>query len=578
MVVNGMLADRRRSPFDVLVAVALAAITLFVFLPALWGGWVQFDDDRNFLDNVAYRGLGPAQVRWMVSAAIMGHWTPVTWLTHGADYVVWGMNPFGYHLGNVLLHAANAALVYALALRLLGAAMPGAAIVPRRLGAAAATLAFALHPLRAESVAWITERRDVLSAFFALASVLAYLHFCAAAEGRRARYLASLGLFALGLLSKSMLVSLPAVFLVLDVYPLRRLQPRAWRSPAARTVVLEKLPYLALALASVAVTSSVMARTVRVTSLALYPVSARLAMAAYSLVFYPWKLLAPLDLMPMYELPVHVSLLEPRFLVPMALVVVTTVALVLARHRWPAGLAIWLAYAALLAPVSGLAHAGPQLVADRFSYLPSLALALLLGAGVVAATRQAVLGRAVLVAAGLWIASMASLTWAQVQAWHDTDTLFAYAIEVDPDCGWCYAQYGGALGNRGDLPGAIPLLERAAALRPHRSGYQAQAGLALLKAGRAADAVPYLDRAVAMQPGNLDAVTNLGLALVEVGHAADALPYLERAAAGRPSAAEPRVGLVRVHRALGRRADADAELTVLRRLDPSLAAGLRQPR
>src|SRR5205814_3018666 len=165
MVVNGMLADRRRSPFDVLVAVALAAITLFVFLPALWGGWVQFDDDRNFLDNVAYRGLGPAQVRWMVSAAIMGHWTPVTWLTHGADYVVWGMNPFGYHLGNVLLHAANAALVYALALRLLGAAMPGAAIVPRRLGAAAATLAFALHPLRAESVAWITERRDVLSAF-----------------------------------------------------------------------------------------------------------------------------------------------------------------------------------------------------------------------------------------------------------------------------------------------------------------------------------------------------------------------------------------------------------------------------
>jgi tetratricopeptide (TPR) repeat protein len=259
-------------------------------------------------------------------------------------------------------------------------------------------------------------------------------------------------------------------------------------------------------------------------------------------------------------------------------VVVTTVALVLARHRWPAGLAVWLAYSALLAPVSGLAHAGPQLVADRFSYLPSLALALLLGAGVVAALREAVLGRAVLVAVGVWIVSMGALTWAQVQAWHDTDTLFAYAIEVDPDCGWCYAQYGGALGNRGDLPGAIPLLERAAALRPHRPGYQAQAGLALLKAGRAADAVPYLDRAVASQPGNLDAVTNLGLALVEVGHAADALPYLERAAAGRPSAAEPHAGLVRVHRALGRRADADAELTVLRRLDPALAAGLKQQR
>jgi Flp pilus assembly protein TadD len=571
-----MLPDwRRRSSPDALVAVAIAAITLFVFLPALQGDWVYFDDDQNFLNNVAYRGLGPTQLRWMLTGVIVGHWTPVTWLSHGVDYVVWGMNPFGYHLGNVLLHAANAGLVYVLALGLLGAAMPAAGPPALRLGAAIVALVFALHPLRAESVAWITERRDVLSAFFGLGSVLAYLRFAAAPERRRAWYGASLGLFALGLLSKSMLVSLPVVLLVIDVYPLRRLELRAWRSPAVRAVVLEKVPYLALALVSVVITSIVMARTVHVTSLGLYPVSARLAMAAYSLVFYPWKLLAPLDLMPMYEMPIRVSLLDPRFLVPAILVVVTSAVLLLARHRWPAGLAACVAYAALLAPVSGLAHAGPQLVADRFSYLPSLALALPLGAGVAAATRHARLGRVVLAAVGIWIVSMAALTWAQVQAWHDTDTLFTYMIEVDPKCGWCYAQFGGALGRRGDLSRAIPLLERAAALRPHRAGHQAQAGLALLKAGRAADAVPYLDRAVALQPDNLDAVTNLGLALVELGHAADALPYLERAAAARPAATEPRLGLVRVHRALGRSAEAAADLAVLRRIDPALAAGLR---
>ena len=539
-----------RARVDVLAALSLAAVTLIVFFPALGNGWLDYDDDRNFLTNPHYRGLGVAQLRWMLTGAIMGHWTPVTWLTHGVDYVLWGMNPLGYHLGNLLLHAGNVALVGALALRLLGTALPGADPLARRLGAGVTALLFGLHPLRAESVAWITERRDVLAALFFLLALLAWLRF--AGERRRGFYLASLGLFALGLLSKSMVVSLPLVLLILDVYPLRRLDPRAWRAPAARAVLLEKVPYLVLAAIIVAVTSAVMASTVRVTSLALYGPAARVAMATYSLAFYPWKTVAPLDLMPMYELPVSVSLLQPRFLLPALAVAVVTVALLLLRRAWPAGLAAWLAYAVMLAPVSGLVHAGPQLVADRFSYLPSIALALLAGAGVVLAMRQALLGRVVLIALGVWIASMAALTWAQVQAWRDTDTLYAYALEIEPDCAWCHAQYGGALGNRGDLAGAIPHLQRAVALRPHRAGYQANAGLALLKADRAGEAVPYLERAVTAQPGNIDAATNLGLALLQVGHAADAVPHLERAVAARPDASEPRVALERARTVLRR--------------------------
>jgi protein O-mannosyl-transferase len=566
--------SRRPGP-DTLVALAVAAVTVLAFLPALANGWVDYDDDRNFLTNPGFRGFGLSQLRFMLTGAIMGHWTPVTWLTHGLDYVVWGLDPFGYHLGNVLLHAANAALVYALAARLLALAMPATDVAARRLGAVATALLFALHPLRAESVAWITERRDVLSALFGLLTVLAYLRFAAAGDRRRAWYLVSLGLFALGLLSKSMLVSLPAVLLVLDIHPLRRLDARSGRQATPIALLREKLPYMALALASVAITSALMARTVRVTSLALYPPAARLAMAAYSLVFYPRKLLAPLDLMPMYELPVRVSPLEPRFLLPLVLVVAVTIALVLARRRWPAGLAAWLAYAAMLAPVSGLVHAGPQLVADRFSYLPSIALLLPLGAGVTLAARRPALGRLVSAAIAVWIVSMAALTWAQVQAWHDTDTLFGYALEVDPECGWCSAQYGGVLGNRGDLAHAIPLLQRAAGLRPHRAGYQAQAGLALLRGGRATEAVPYLERAIAIQPGNADALTNLGLALLDSGRPADAAPILKTALAARPATPEARAGLVRAYRALGRRADAEVELAALARLDPNLAAGLR---
>jgi len=137
-------------------------------------------------------------------------------------------------------------------------------------------------------------------------------------------------------------------------------------------------------------------------------------------------------------------------------------------------------------------------------------------------------------AAAAWIASLAALTWLQVQIWRDTDTLFVYTLAVDPDCGWCHAQYGGALGNRGDLTGAIPHLQRAAALRPHRFRDQAHAGLALLRAGRAADALPYLERAVAAQPDNVEARANLELALMEVGRAAEAAAHVNRARAGAP--------------------------------------------
>jgi len=522
----------RLSVTDVVVALVLAAITLAVFTPALGAGWVDYDDDANFLRNSGYRGLGPAQLRWMLTAVIMGHWTPVTWLTHGIDYVLWGMQPGGYHLGNVLLHAANAAIFFVLAGRLLARALPGTGAMPLRIGAAAAALAFALHPLRAESVAWITERRDVLAALFYLLTALTWLRATEHDGATRRRwYLASLGLFALGLLSKSMIVSLPLVLLVLDIYPLGRLDPREWRSPASRALVLEKLPYLAMAAVTVLITSLTMRASVRVTSLDLYPPAARLAMAAYSLVFYPWKMVAPLDLMPMYEVPLRVSLLQPPFVLAALGVVVITATLFLVRRPWPAGLAVWIVYALTLAPVSGLIHAGPQIAADRFSYLPLLGFCLLVGAGVAAGAARTDMVQLAPVVAAVWIAALGALTWSQVQIWRDTDTLFAYSLAVDPDCGWCHAQYGGALGNRGDLEGAIPHLQRAAALRPNRFRDQAYAGLALLRVGRAADAVPYLERAVAAQPDSREAHANLAAALSEVGRTADAAPHMERARA-----------------------------------------------
>jgi protein O-mannosyl-transferase len=525
------MVARARTPSwitaDLLLPLALATVTLAVFAPVIGHGWVDLDDDHNFLRNPHYRGLGASQLRWMLTAVVSGHWVPVTWLTHGLDHVLWGMNPAGYHLGNVLLHAANAALVYVLARRLLALAMPGT--TSGWLGASTAALLFALHPLRVESVAWISERRDVLAGLFYLLTLLAWLRARAAeAPWRRRWYLLSLVSFVLGLLSKSMLVSVPLVLLVLEVYPLRRLDPRAWRSATTRRVLLETAPYFALALVALVVTSLTMRAAVPLTSLTDLPLWSRVAMAAHSLVFYPWKLLAPLDLRPMYPRPAHLSALEPRFLVAVLAVLAITVILVAARRRWPAGLSAWLAYAIALAPVSGLVHAGPQLVADRFAYMPSLAFCLLLGGAVSAAAQRPLPVRLVPALVALWIASLAVLTSSQLRIWRDTDTLFAYMLLLEPDCAWCHAQYGAVLGNGGDLERAIPHFRRAAALRPSSGQFQANAGLALLRTGRPVDALPYLERAVTAQPDNLAARAYLGQALTEVGRPADAAPHLER--------------------------------------------------
>ena len=201
-------------------------VTALVFLPGVFGEFVNWDDDRNFLQNLDYRGLGWANLRWMLTTSHMGPWAPLSWVTLAADYLLWGMSPRGYHLTSLLFHSASAALFLLIARRLLRAAQPGAPEGALRIGAVGAALLFAVHPLRVESVVWITERRDVVSGFFYMLTVLAYLR---AVEGRLAgmrlggRYWLSLGCFAAAVLSKSMVVSLPAVLLILDVYPLRRL-------------------------------------------------------------------------------------------------------------------------------------------------------------------------------------------------------------------------------------------------------------------------------------------------------------------------------------------------------------------
>lgn len=237
-------------PFWILGAV-VALLTFAVSLPSVRNGWVNWDDADNFLGNPHFRGLGWSTIRWIFTGSVQdAHWIPFTWLTLSLDHAMWGMNPAGYHLTSLLIHSINALLCYVLAYRLLELGF-GAGARPRdlRLAAAVAALFFALHPLRVESVAWITERRDVLMGLFAFATVLAWLEACrSGAPGRPARrwYWTAVGCFAAALLSKVMLVGLPIVLVVLDVYPLRRLRAdeARWPTPLLRLAILERAPFL----------------------------------------------------------------------------------------------------------------------------------------------------------------------------------------------------------------------------------------------------------------------------------------------------------------------------------------------
>ena len=520
------------------LSIVLAVVA--VFSVGLRNEFVDWDDPSNFLQNQHYRGLGRAHLAWMFTTTLAGHYIPLTWLTFGLDYLLWGMEPAGYHFTNLVLHAANATLVYWLAKHLLTSARPRADEYALRAGAAVAALFFAVHPLRAESVAWATQRRDVLSGLLFLACVWAYLR-AARADGhsRRGLRLLAIGAFALAMLAKSIVMPLPLLLLVLDWYPLRRLQGFSW-SEGNRRILLEKIPFFAVALAGAGVSYWAVARDGLVTN---YSFVARVALALYSLVFYVSKTVLPLDLSPLYELPSHVEVLDPQFLGAAIAVGLLSVALIALAPRWPAGLAAYAWYAITLAPVGGLVHVGYQLAYDHYSYLSCLSFAVLAGGAVVClAGAQADAGlrpplfRASCGAIGTMLVTLAVLTWFQVQVWRDSESLWLHATSATPECSICHINYGTLLVNRSAVRPwerllAIEQFQQALMLKPERHEAYGGLGAALLGLRRPREAEQALLRAVAAESRNIAVLNDLGLALNEQGRFADAIPYLRRAVA-----------------------------------------------
>lgn len=461
-------------PWPMVAPIAIVLFTIAAFLPAIMAEYVYWDDDDLLIGNTIYRTLDGDSLHWMFTTSYAGHFQPLTWLSYWLDWTVWKREASGYHLTNVLLHAGTALMFYFLTKRLMiiaqqssmaqtwmaQAGRPGRseeslsasqvlrcahddAIAPPMilfLTSALAALLFAIHPLRVESAAWLAERRDVLSGFFFVASILSYVRWRVREPGHastRGWYWLAVFLQLLSLLAKASAVSLPIVLLILDVYPLRRLSATPLLRRLA-VLVWDKTPFFILALAAGLRAWAAQAETGAMYPLAEYDFPSRTAQALYGFSFYAWKTLFPLHLGPLYQIPQREVLMGWIFAKGLTGSAILLALAVAYRRRCPLLTAAIGAYAAVLLPVSGLFQSGPQLVADRYSYLSCLGFAVLPAAGLMSLARSS-LWRKPNVAGLTTLACAATLgglffaTTSQSLIWSTALDLWKHAVTVSPD-------------------------------------------------------------------------------------------------------------------------------------------------
>jgi tetratricopeptide (TPR) repeat protein len=588
-------------PTSILPPLVLLLIALFAFGPILGNDFVAWDDDDNFLTNPHFRGLGRANLAWAWTTFHLGVYQPLAWMLFEAEYAAGGLNPRAYHLTSLLLHAAVGVAVYHLAVRIVGRAEPGRSPRAIRIACVLATASFVLHPLRAEVVAWASCQGYLSCALFSVLAVLAYERSRPPNSPPRARWsLASVLLFACGLLCHATAVALPLVLVVLDAYPLRR---RPGLGPAGRRVLLEKWPFVLAAGACCVLAYLAKGRSVR--PFADFGPETRLAQAAYGTIFYLARTLVPIGLHAHHPLTSSLRLAEPAFLVSLILASGLTILAIAGRRRWPGFAAAWLAYLAILAPNSGLVTFGHQLVADRYSYLSTIPFSIL-AAGLLARAMDRH-GRLVLGIAVPLLLGLGALSWRQCSTWRDSTRLWSNVLAWDDTSPAAHLNLGNLLSRQGRLDEAFNHYQMAAKLNPSSPDpyfnsavllankgqlgevdrYLAEAkrrglpahdadawlGMVLSDQGRNAEALPLAERAFRAAPGSVRSLVTYGTVLARTGRLDEAVTHLSRAIAIDPRLQSPRLALGLAFLDLDRMDVAARVLDDFLRLAPDSAEG-----
>jgi Flp pilus assembly protein TadD len=544
----------RRYRLELLICLLLAVVTLTVYWRATGWGYVNFDDEDYVLRNPHLQaGFSFAGLRWALTTTWASNWHPLTWLSYLLDYQLYGLHPWGYHRTNLLLHVANSVLAFLILRKMTGAVGRSAVVAAL----------FAWHPLHVESVAWIAERKDVMSTFFGLLSIAAYAHY--AARPSPLRYLLVFAQFGVSLMAKPMLVTLPGVLLLLDYWPLRR-------ETTITRLVWEKTPLVLLSAGSAVVTVVAQHQGGALSSLEHLPFAWRLGNAVVAYVRYIWLMFWPHDLAIFYPHP-RDTLSWVQIALATALLLGLTAVFLGAGRRYRYLSVGWLWYLGTLVPVIGLVQVGGQAMADRYTYLPLLGLFIILAWGLPDLLARGRLEHAVL--APIAIVALAVclvLTWRQVLTWHDGGSVWEHALAVTSDNYVAHNNLGNYVGARGRMDEAIDHYREAIRINSAYADAWNNLGTALAGQGRLDEAVGIYLQAVRLRPSSATVRHNLGLALLRMGRDEEARAEFAEAVRLQPGYARAHHSLGRALVRLGRSDEAVGSFRHAVRLQPGVAS------
>ncbi len=559
----GQVGGRFFGGREIALSCLLVLITTAAFWPVINAGFVNLDDPGYVSHNRQIRsGLNWGTIQWSFAGVHECNWHPVTWLSHGLDCSLYGIEPRGHHVTNLALHVANTLLLFLLLKALTGLAWPSAVVAAL----------FGVHPLHVESVAWISERKDVLSTLFFLLTLLAYTRYARDKERSRWNFYAvALIGFALGLMSKPMLVTLPFVLLLLDYWPLARVEiPN--RSGWTR-LVWEKLPFFGLSFASCFITYAVQNTGGAVVTLEAAPFPARVANALVAYVRYLGKFFWPADLAVSYPAEFHWPL---WIVLGSALLLLAVTLAVVLQARTRSYLAVgWFVFVGTLVPVIGLVTVGGQSMADRYMYIPSIGLLVAVVWGCRALLSGSRAGRMVFaVVAGVVVTCCGIATYRQAGYWRNSEALFARTIAVTKRPNLITElNYAIALSSAGKAEAAIPHFNAALRLDPrgvHRREVASAYADALVKMGQFQEAIGRYQEALEQSPDFVHAISGLGVALAQTGRMREAAAQFAEGVRLRPEDADLRCNLGRALLNLGQLDEAESQLRMALQLQPDL--------
>ncbi|MBI2413897.1 MAG: tetratricopeptide repeat protein [Deltaproteobacteria bacterium] len=537
----------------------IALIIFLVYLPALSNGFVNWDDQLYVYENADIRSIDARFLKLAFTSVMVSNWHPLTMLSYAVDYSIWGLNPFGYHLFSIVLHAINTLLAAILAKKLAEEAGAGENLSVF-IGAALALL-FGLHPLRVESVAWVSEKKDVLSGFFFFLSLISYLKY--KKTSKALPYALSLFFFIFSVMGKPMSITLPAVLLILDFHPLDGFKA------GVKKALIEKAPFFALSVLFAGATVWAQASDNAIASLDPYPMASRMLVSIRALAFYIFKTLLPINLAPFYPRDLSPSPFGAEYIASLALVIAITALSILLLKRSRLPLALWLFYLATLSPVIGIIQVGSQAAADRYAYIPGLAPLILIAAG-----GGRLFKRRSGAAAALAIACaivLGALTVRQVSVWKDSVSLWSHEVAVYPDdapIGW--SNLGLAYKDSGELDKAVASYEKAIEIDPNYADAYGNRGVAYLKLGRMNDALEDLSTAIRLNPESAELHGNRGVAFITTGEYEKAIGDLSESIRLSPStAAKGYFNRGISYKALGMNAEAVSDFTRTIEAEPS---------